>query len=339
MQPARPDACRIPLAMAPLIAAVFALIACDPASVAPRPINPQVVWGETGDRPGQFFYPRALDADRDGRIWIIDKTARVQALDPDTGEPLFTWRMPNYELGKPTGMTFAPGPDGRELLYIADTHYHRVMVYRTPTTPNQREELVASFGSYGDQPGQFIYPTDVAVLTDQQTGLPTRIYVSEYGGNDRISVFDPNYNFLFAFGSPGSSADPATIEFNRPQSIAVDTRARQLVVVDSCNHRIGRFTLDGKLLAWFGSHGSEVGGFNYPFGLHLLDDGTALVTEFGNHRLQRVDLASGRSIGTLGREGSGHGELRAPWAVTTIGTRAYVLDSGNNRVIGFKSPG
>ena len=211
MQPARPDACRFPFAMAPLIAAVSALIACDPASVVQRPITPQVVWGETGGRPGQFFYPRALDADRNGRIWIIDKTARVQALDPDTGDPLFTWRMPNYQLGKPTGMTFAPGPDGRELLYIADTHYHRIMVYRTPTTPGQREQLVASFGSYGDQPGQFIYPTDVAVLTDQQTGLPTRIYVSEYGGNDRISVFDPDYNFLFAFGSPGSSADPATI--------------------------------------------------------------------------------------------------------------------------------
>ena len=339
MEPARVDARTKRTAMAPLIAAMLALIGCDPASDATRPITPQVVWGETGDRPGQFFYPRALDADQQGRIWIIDKTARVQALDPDTGDPLFQWRMPNFELGKPTGMTFAPGSDGRELLYIADTHYHRVMVYRTPTSPGEREELVASFGSYGDQPGQFIYPTDVAVLADQRTGLPTRIYVSEYGGNDRISVFDPDYNFLFAFGSPGSSADPAGIEFSRPQSIAIDTRACQLVVIDSSNHRIGRFTLDGKLIAWFGGHGSDLGGFDYPFGLRLLGDGTALVTEFGNHRLQRVDLASGLSMATLGREGSGDGELRAPWAVTTIGNRAFVLDSGNNRVIGFKSPG
>lgn len=318
-----------------LLAFVSGLSGCDPLSPEEVAISPTIVFGETGDQPGQFFYPRAMDSDSQGRIWIIDKTARVQGFDAGTGEPLFQWRMPHYEMGKPTGISIALGKDGHDVLYVADTHYHRVMVYSLPHGPGQSPELIGEFGSLGEEDGQFIYPTDVAVLVDEQTGDPVRIYVAEYGGNDRISVFDPDYHFLFAFGSPGSGDE---VEFNRPQSIEIDAEAREIIVTDSSNHRIGRFTLEGELIRWWGGFGREAGEFNYPYGLCLLDDGTALVSEFGNHRVQRIDLATGASRGLYGRPGNAKGELQNPWAVATIGRNAFVLDSGNNRVIGFKRP-
>ncbi len=320
-----------------LLASVSGLWACDPASSESAAISPTIVFGETGDQPGQFFYPRAMDSDSTGRIWVIDKTARVQGLDAETGEPLYQWRMPNFEKGKPTGITIAPGDDGQEVLYVADTHYHRVMVYSLPDTPDQSPELIGEFGSLGEEDGQFIYPTDVAVLVDEQTGDPVRIYVAEYGGNDRISVFDLEYDFLFSFGSPGSGSGQQ-VEFNRPQSIAIDARAQELIVTDSSNHRVGRFTLEGELIRWWGGFGRAPGEFNYPYGLCLLDDGTALVSEFGNHRVQRIDLATGASRGLFGRPGTASGELQNPWAVATVGSNAFVLDSGNNRVIGFRHP-
>ncbi len=63
------------------------------------------------------------------------------------------------------------------------------------------------------------------------------------------------------------------VEFNRPQSIAIDVEARELIVNDSSNHRIGRFTLDGELISWLGGYGREGGRFHYPYGLCLLGDG------------------------------------------------------------------
>lgn len=305
-----------------------------------EPIVELVHFGEGGLSPGQFSYPRAIDAD-DGSLWIIDKTARVQQLDPATGNCLVWFTMPAFARGKPTGITVAPGPDGDPVLYIADTHEHRVLVAPRVTTRGEPISPIASFGSLGQEPGQFIYPTDVAVLTDDQ-GLPMRIYVSEYGGNDRISVFGPGVlagrdDFLFSFGTLGDGPD----QFNRPQSIAIDADRGELVVTDATNHRLGRFTLDGQLIAWIGSPqtaGHAPGSFMYPYGLYLPGDGTALVAEFGNHRIQHIDLDSGDSLGTYGVGGRGTGQLASPWGVVVLDRLVYVLDSGNNRVIGFRIP-
>ena len=210
--------------------------------------------------------------------------------------------------------------------------------------PNKRQ-LLRSFGSYGKDPGQFIYPTDVAVITGADGVTPQRIYVSEYGGNDRICAFDGEARFLFSFGAFGSSADPGQIEFNRPQSLAVARDPKgtpsELVVTDSRNHRLGRFTLDGALIAWIGSPdtpGDALGQFLYPYGIALLADGTALISEYGNNRVQRIDLASGRGLQVWGRPGRGDGDLATPWGIAVIGDRTFVLDTGNNRLVSFPTP-
>ena len=43
----------------------------------------------------------------------------------------------------------------------------------------------------GTGPGQFIYPTDVAF------DAKGHVFVSEYGDNDRIQVFEPDGKFLY----------------------------------------------------------------------------------------------------------------------------------------------
>lgn len=306
--------------------------------------------GEVGLSPGQFSYPRCIDTDGHD-LWVIDKAARVQRLDPKTGAYLGGWKMPEFLLGKPTGVTVGKGDSGETLLYVPDTHYHRVMVYR-PGAVNElgaahgEPEIVTQFGEYGTEPGQFIYCTDVAVLLDQTRTRPVRLYVSEYGGNDRISVFEhgptPNsWVFSFAFGRFGSSSAPDQVEFSRPQSIQIDEQHRELIITDACNHRVGRFTLEGKLVAWFGSPDEPTdapGRFRYPYGLALMGDGSALVAEFGGNRIQRIDLRDGRCLGLWGKPGRGKGEIATPWGVTVLGDRVYILDSGNNRVLAFKRP-
>jgi hypothetical protein len=254
-------------------------------------------------------------------------------------------------------------------------------VYSPPAEPGKPPQIVAQFGSYGKGPGEFIYVTDVAILTDS-AGYAVRFYVGEYGGNDRISIWEPRPDgsivFVGAFGAPGDGRDakPGEIQFDRPQSIALDQARGRLIATDSCNHRIGVFTLAGDLVRWIDAREGtpaappttsatteaaargmdaaealtdsdeaamqDVGpvseGMAYPFGLHLLDDGSVLVTEFGYHRVRHLDVETGRTLGLYGRGGRGPGELLNPWAVTMIGRTVYVLDSGNERIQAFNLP-
>ena len=237
-----------------------------------------------------------------------------------------------------------------ELVWIADTHYYRVMVFRPPASdadPTTPRRWCGRWVPTAPGRGSSAYPTDVAVLYAPDGRSIQRVYVSEYGGNDRVSVFDSNFEILFSFGTFGAGRGdtPGTrqVEFDRPQAISIQTieGRRELVVVDSHNHRIGRFTLDGDLVAWYGSRdepGDALGRFRYPQGIASMGDGTALVVEYGNNRVQHLDLASGRGLAAWGRPGRGEGELAAPWAVGILGRTAFVLDTGNSRLLAFNAP-
>ena len=270
----------------------------------------QAVFGRTGMGQSEFSYPRAAAIGPAGRLCIVDKAARIQCFDLDANY-LFEWRMPEKDVGKPTGLGI--GSDGR--VYVADTHYARVMVF------DEDGHETGRFGSLGDGPGQFVMPTDVAI---DSVG---NVYVGEYGGDDRISKFAPDWQYLFSFGGHDSGA----AHLQRPQSLLIgpdDT----LWVTDACGHRICHFGADGALLSTFGHNGSGPGELCFPYGIDWLSDGTLVVCEYGNNRLQRFDTA-GNSLGTWGRAGRGKGELAYPWAIAVApDDRIFVVDSGNNRV-------
>jgi DNA-binding beta-propeller fold protein YncE len=369
----------------------ISMTSCSHHEPTSGPIDVKVCFGEVGLSPGQFSYPRCLDHDATS-LWVIDKQARVQRLDPKTGRWIGGWQMPQWANGKPTGVTVwePPGSDG-PLIFIPDTHYSRVMVYdggsRKGEGQNGFGTLLTRFGEYGKGPGQFIFTTDVAILPTPDGKSIARLYVSEYQENDRISIYEPDapvnretllaaalqspgppakppsgdpdgpksdsaaravpllpdcpFHYKFSIGHYGSGTSPYDIQFNRPQSLAIDLARQELIVTDACNHRIGRFTLEGKLIAWISGPdqvGKAPGQFMYPYGLCLLDDGTALVAEFGGNRVQHIDVLTGASLGIYGTAGRGPGQLASPWGITVLGKTAYVLDSGNNRVIGFDAP-
>lgn len=271
---------------------------------------PRACFGRTGAGPAEFNYPRAIDIGSDGALVVVDKGGRAQVLSPE-GEFLRDWRMPESLAGKPTGL--AVGPDGA--IYFADTHYSRVSVF----APDGR--LQSQFGSFGDGPGQFRLPTDVAI---DPRGF---IYVGEYGGNDRISKFTLDWQYLLSFG--GRNAGAARLE--RPQSLIVASDGT-LWVADACGHRICRFDDQGNLLGTIGSLGDGPGCLRFPYSVALLSDGSLVVCENGNNRVQRFS-PQGVSLGVWGRAGREPGQLAYPWAAS-VGRddRIYILDSGNNRI-------
>jgi len=274
----------------------------------PKVLN---VFGQTGLGQGQFVYPRAVDIAGDGSVFVVDKTGRIQSFTPE-GVFLAEFRMPLIEAGKPTGISF--GPVGN--LYVADTHYHRVVVFSSDG------EVVDAFGKYGDGDGCFIYPTDVAFAGDG------RIFVSEYGGNDRISVFSEKGVFRYSFGSPGSKSG----ELSRPSALCADRVRKRLYVADACNHRIAVYDFQGRVLEYIGSVGCGGGQLRYPYDVAVLSNGDIAVCEYGNNRLQLFG-SDGQSLGVYGRAGRAPGELAYPWGLAVDGKkRAFIVDAGNNRI-------
>jgi DNA-binding beta-propeller fold protein YncE/ABC-type Fe3+ transport system permease subunit len=307
------------LTLAVLLPAALMLAGCsaaasdgDGGSDGVPPLPSPVVHGGSGTGPGQFSYPRAMTADPErGRLYVIDKTARVQVFDAE-GQHIFGWRMPEFDQGKPTGISV--GPDGT--VWVADTHENRVMAF----SPDGREQL--RFGGPGTEPGQFIYTTDVAV------GADGRLYVSEYGGNDRIQVFEPDGTLIRSIGAFGPGDD----EFNRPQALLFSPDRTSLYVADSCNHRIVELDPEtGRFLSVIGTAGTGPGEFHYPYEITWFDEDVLLVSEFGNNRIQLV-RTDGTSLGRWGGVGAGAGQLKYPWSAVRVGGSVHVLDSGNNRL-------
>jgi sugar lactone lactonase YvrE len=284
----------------------------------------RTVFGGAGLGPGEFSYPRAMALSPvDGCAFIVDKTARVQRFSAD-GEYQTQWSMPESADGKPTGVYV----DAKGLVWVADTHYARVIVYDRDGHEQYR------FGSRGEGPGQFIFPTNVVI---DREGV---IYVGEYGENSRISRFrkvetsksqkgrTPLVDYLDSFADKKSG--DGWVE--RPQAMAIDQEGI-LWVADACRHRICRYDRrSGKLLSAFGSAGSELNNFNFPYGMALEPRGTLIVADRCNNRLVRYDR-SGKPLASWGSQGRATGQLQQPWSVA-VGKddRVYCLDSWNNRV-------
>ena len=313
------------------------------APVVRRPLEVTRALEGVGRGKGQFNGPRALATDVvTGDIYVIDKDARVQRFARD-GTHICEWRMPKKDRGKPVGATVAP--DGS--LVVADTHEHRIVAY------SPEGEIRWMLGEYGREHGQFIYPTDIVFAPDG------RMFIAEYGGNDRIQVFDRDRRFLYAFGTSGSGP----VEFLRPQAMALDAERDELYIVDAGNHRVQVVTTDGEFRREIGGTGREAGKLAYPFGIVLLIDGVPVtsqtlaaaaetsaaevraagvteaaaansavassaedehpreivVVEHSNHRVQRLDARTGEVRGVAGGIGRESGRLKYPWALDAMG--------------------
>ncbi|HMB96296.1 MAG TPA: 6-bladed beta-propeller, partial [Tepidisphaeraceae bacterium] len=219
--------------------------------------KPQAVWCTTGIGPAQVVYPRGIAySSFDDSFFIVDREARIQHLDRD-GNPLAAWQTPEWAHGKPVGLKV--GPDGN--LYVPDTHYHRILVY------SPKGVLLKQWGERGTGPGQFIYPTDLAFSNG-------KMFVSEYGDNDRIQVFDRDFKYLYQFGKFGDGPG----EFSRPQTMVID--GDFVYVTDACNHRLEVFKTDGTFVRTMGKVGSGPGEFRFPYGLDEDSRGRLIVCEF-----------------------------------------------------------
>jgi DNA-binding beta-propeller fold protein YncE len=96
-------------------------------------------WGTKGNGPGQFDRLHGIDADRSGKVYVVDRgNTRVQVFDA-SGKHLSTWtglRFPNHVIA---------APDGN--VWLSDGTNARILKY------NSEGKLLNYWGTYGTYPG------------------------------------------------------------------------------------------------------------------------------------------------------------------------------------------
>ncbi|MEI6197969.1 MAG: hypothetical protein WCS42_26950, partial [Verrucomicrobiota bacterium] len=105
-----------------------------------------------------------------------------------------------------------------------------------------------------------------------------RIYLSEEKIG-RVSVFDPQWNFLYQLGV-------GTNEFQLPGHLAADPRFPGRVYVSDSRANVVCIYQGAALVGQFGTNGTGNGMFDFPAGLAVRANGEVLVVDQNNDRIQ-----------------------------------------------------
>jgi len=180
-----------------------------------------MVFGQSGNKPGEFDNPRGIALDKDGNIYVVDTgNSRVQVFSPNF-ELLFTFGregMGDGEFYYPRGI--ALDKDGN--IYVADTFHHQIQVF------NDKGQFIKRFGSSGSGPSEFNGTRYIAIDKNDN------IYVTDYR-NGKIVQFDRDYNFVSEFG-----ANDSGVTLTYPEGITIDQRG-YVYVADAGNNRIVKY--------------------------------------------------------------------------------------------------
>lgn len=192
--------------------------------------------------------------------------------------------------------------------------------------PN-RLRIVEFFGERGTAPGQFQYPTGLAVDPE---GI---LYVADSYAH-RLQRITPDGG-VSVIGSRGSGR----AQFLSPQGVATDSDG-SFYVVEQGNCRVQKFTREGILTLVFGRPGRENGEFLGPTAIAVApNSGDIYVADTGGSRVQRFSF-EGRFLNSLGAPGQKTGQsgpgLSSPQALAAApGGALYVAETFAQRLVRF----
>lgn len=191
----------------------------------------------------------------------------------------------------------------------------------------QNIALTASWGEFGDKPGQLKFPTMIAA--DKNNSL----YVVDQH-NHRIQKFDSTGAFISMWGKQGQG----TGEFYYPYGIAIDSKGN-VYVSDMNNNRVQKFTADGRYLASVGEYGTKESQMKYPRGIAIDANDVLYVIDAYNYRIQKFNtdlkfLSSWGSAESIGIKLYMPQEI----AITKEGN-VIMSDRQNHRIAIFTSDG
>jgi DNA-binding beta-propeller fold protein YncE len=224
--------------------------------------------------------PLGITVDGKDRLWVADAVAQhVYAFDGD-GVPLMALGQQG-EMANPTSVAV---DDTLHRLYVVDSRAHCVRVY-----DSESGQSIGKFGERGSQPGQFNFPTNIAL--DHKGN----IYVTD-SMNFRVEIFNPEYKFLRTFGTQGNRFG----QFLMPKGIALDSNDN-IYVVDADFDNFQIFDQQLHLLMFLGGMGQSPGTFWLPEDIYVDRNNNIYVTDQNNRRVQifkLLDATTPASSGT-----------------------------------------
>jgi hypothetical protein len=234
------------------------LLICDPelACVHDWDLETGVARSVRGAGDLTFSHPIAVAIGSDGR-WYVADTGRSEVLGLTPGSSSVLRIQPG------SGAAFRPISVAVRLdkLFVADVEAHEVHVYSTATGT-----LLQRIGGVGDDPGKFYFPSGVATTEDG------RLFVSDMV-NSRVQVFDPQMQFMRAFGQPGNRFG----DMGKPKHLGV-SHDDVVFIADAEFECVHVFSDKGQLLLVLATADDRREGTGIPFGVAVAYDVPAPVS-------------------------------------------------------------
>ncbi len=301
----------------------------------------------SGTGAGQFVGPRGLTTTSDNHLLLTDEWGfSLHELSfTSTGATqtrnLFGTGPTLPGVDSPRGLQIAANGQ----IYIVDYWDQRIEYMN----PNGTDAAAFGFRGNPSQKGAINFAWSAAI----QPGTGD-VFVANRESN-QVEVFSPTGTSIYIFGKNGT----ANGDFKFPQGIAFDPTNGTLLVDDSGNDRIQRFTMGtGDIsVKWDATYGSKgmgssapAGELNNPTGIAVAPDGTVWVADTLNNRIQSMS-SSGvwakpitQTTGTGAQtacQGTGkQTTFKVPWGVTVAPDGSiWVSDTGNCRIVSMSTTG
>lgn len=235
------------------------------------------------------------------------------------------------------------GGEGDDTLYITDLGNNEVR----QIDPDGEVTTVAGTGEAGYVDG----PADTAQF-DNPDGIVTdtsgNIYVAD-SGNNVIRKIAPGgeVSTVAGTGVAGDADGAAGVaEFDTPTGITIDS-SDNLYVADEGNNTVRKITPGGEVstIAGTGDAGFADGAmansqFDAPHGIAIDEQDNLYVTDVGNSRVRKIDVAAGAvtTIAGDGTAGDADGaaassQINSPHGISVDEQGSvYFADEGNNKV-------
>lgn len=229
------------------------------------------VIGKKGGGPGELNSPAGIDVDSAGNVYVADpEHAKVVVYDADG-------KLVRELVGIENPLI--PRVVDDQKLYVAA--FDSVKTYSLPAL----QEL-SSWGRRGRADSEYDFPNGIVVVDGGDT-----VYVSD-GNNMRLKRLNRDGEKVWIVGGPPGGMNDQDRLFGLPAGMAISGDV--LYVADPLNGTIHLFRAsDGAPIGEVGEAGIGEGQFGYPSQIVYMGGKRFAVTEWGNDRVQIVDIDPG----------------------------------------------
>lgn len=229
------------------------------------------VW-EMAEGLSHFISPSGIALGPEGRVFVSDADLKRVVLLDRHGEGVGV--IGKDQLKRPTGLAWDAEA---ALLYVADTGAHQIKVF------DVTGRLVRTIGHRGERPGEFNFPTHLALGDGKLVVADTM--------NARVQVLSLDGSAPpLVFGERGLQVGNLV----RPKGVAVDSEG-DIYVVESYYDHLLVFDRKGRFLLPIGGTGKTIGKFYLPGGVWIDARNRVYVADTFNGRVMIFQFLGGEA--------------------------------------------